>query len=118
MISNYKFALPLLLFTLLAFMGFAQTIKGTVKDTTGKGIPYASINLKGPGNAIIAYTVSGTNGQFTLNLPANASKDGLKVEVSCIGFNKQAKELTDFTAPCNFTLAMAVNQLQGVIIKN
>ncbi|MEO6981135.1 MAG: carboxypeptidase regulatory-like domain-containing protein [Mucilaginibacter sp.] len=118
MMSNFKFALPALLFTLLAFSGLAQAIKGSVKDSTGKGIPYASINLKGPGSAIIAYTMSGTNGQFTLNLPANSGKDGLKVEVSCIGFNKQAKALTDFTAPCNFTLAMAVNQLQGVIIKN
>ncbi|MEP6612472.1 MAG: carboxypeptidase-like regulatory domain-containing protein, partial [Mucilaginibacter sp.] len=116
--SSFKFALPALLFTLLAFSGLAQAIKGSVKDSTGKGIPYASINLKGPGSAIIAYTMSGTNGQFTLNLPLNAGKDGLKVEVSCIGFSKQAKALTDFTAPCNFTLAMAVNQLQGVIIKN
>ncbi len=118
MMSNFKFALPVLLFMLLAFTGFAQTIRGTVKDTTGKGVPYASINLKGPGSSIIAYAVTGTSGQFALNLPADAPKSGLKVEVSCIGFNKQAKELTDFTAPCNFTLGIAVNQLQGVVIKN
>ena len=74
--SNYKFVPSVLVLMLFALSGFAQAIKGTVKDSTGKGVPYASINLKGPGSAIIAYTVSGINGQFTLNLPANAGKDG------------------------------------------
>jgi len=118
MMSNLKFALPALLSVLFAFSGLAQTIKGTVKDSTGKAVPYASINLKGPGGAIVAYTVSATTGQFTLSLPADAPRSGLKMEASCIGFNKQVKELTDITAACNFTLAAAVNQLQGVIIKN
>ncbi|MDN5284669.1 MAG: hypothetical protein JWR38_943 [Mucilaginibacter sp.] len=118
MIRISKFAGILLFCVLLSFGGFAQSIQGTVKDSTGKAIPYASINLKGTGNAIIAYTVSNNNGGFSLHLPADAPKIGLTAEASCIGFKKQSKAITDPDTPCNFILPIATNELQTVIVKD
>jgi lipid-A-disaccharide synthase-like uncharacterized protein len=106
-----------LLCTLLFALGFAQNIKGVVKDSTGKPVPFVSINLKG-GNIVLAYAVSNEKGAYALNIPANAPKTGLLVEVSCVGYKKQSKPLTDPSAPCNFTLSVATNQLQTVIVKN
>jgi hypothetical protein len=116
---NYgKFAGTFLLGMLLAFGCLAQSIKGTVKDTTGKAIAYSNINLKVAGSTILAYAVSNTKGEFTLNVPADAPKNDLTLEVTCIGFDKVTKAVNDFAAPCNFVLSAAVNQLQAVIIKN
>jgi len=96
----------------------AQSIKGTVKDSTGKAVAFVSVNLKNSTNSILAYTVSNDKGEYTLQVPKSAPSNGLTVEVSSIGFKKQSKVITDFATPCNFILSPAVNQLQAVIIKN
>lgn len=103
---------------LLTVVCHAQTIKGTVTDSLGKPVSFASINLKGAGNLIIAYTTSGDKGAFSLNLPADADKNGLQLEVSCIGFKKESKPVTSFTTPYNFKLHGAVNMLKTVTIKD
>lgn len=104
--------------TLLSFAVSAQTIKGTVKDSTGKALPYVSVNLKNSSNIILAYTASNSAGIYTLAIPADAPKTGLLIEVSCIGFSKQSKRVTDVGTPYNFTLAASTNELKAVIIKD
>ncbi len=52
-----KIAALTLLLVLLAGWGYAQTVKGMVRDTAGKAVPYATVSLKNSANnAIIAYT--------------------------------------------------------------
>ena len=66
---------PGLLLTALLFSapGFTQEIHGTVSDSTGGAVPYASVNLiSKPGDAILAYTTTDTRGGYVLRLPANA----------------------------------------------
>ncbi|MES2277059.1 MAG: TonB-dependent receptor [Bacteroidota bacterium] len=113
-----KWAGVFILWMLLSVVCHAQTIKGTVTDSLGKPVPFASINLKGAGNLIIAYTNSGNKGDFNLNVPADADKNGLQLEVSCIGFKKEAKPVTGFTTPYNFKLHGAMNLLKTVTIKD
>jgi hypothetical protein len=97
---------------------FAQTLKGTVTDSLGKAISFASINLKSSGNLIIAYASSDDKGNYTLQIPAEIDKTGLTLEVSCVGFTKQAKPVTSVVTAYNFKLAKSVNQLQAVTIKD
>ena len=118
MINFSRFAIIFLFGTLLAFKGFTQNLNGTVKDSTGKGIAFATVNLKDGANSIINYTVSDNKGGFTLHIPPDAQKTGLTVEASCIGFIKQSKTITDLTTPYSFILPAATNQLQTVIVKD
>jgi len=113
-----KSASAFLIGMLLALTGMAQVIKGSVKDTTGRGVPYANMNLKGPTGTILAYTVSNVKGEFSLAIPAGTAQTGLTLEVTCIGFAKQNKPVTDVAAPYNFVLVAAANQLKEVIVKD
>jgi hypothetical protein len=98
---------------------FGQSIKGTVKDSTGKAVPYASINLKNTAtNGIISYTVTDAKGAYTLPLPANTPVSGLMIEVRCIGYKNQSKSITDLQPSVDFILSVSINQLQAVVIKS
>jgi hypothetical protein len=110
----------LLVITLLfSAPGFAQSVKGIVKDTTGKAVPYASINLKNPAtNGIVSYTITDAKGAYALPLPANMAVNGLVIEVRCVGYKNQSKSITDVQAPVDFILSVSINQLQAVMIKS
>jgi len=109
----------MLLCTLSVAAGYGQTVKGTVKDTTGRAVSYATVNLKkGTGNVIVAYTVTDSEGSFALQVPAGTAADSLSIEVRCLGYKSVTKNILGFDAPVNFTLAVQLNQLQEVVIKN
>ncbi|HEY4322442.1 MAG TPA: carboxypeptidase-like regulatory domain-containing protein [Mucilaginibacter sp.] len=104
---------------LSAAWSFAQTVKGTVKDSTGKALPYATVNLKnGTSNAIVAYTITDGKGTYILQVPANTAANSLVIEVRSLGFKTQVKNIAGFDAPVDFRLTATVNQLQEVVIKN
>jgi hypothetical protein len=114
-----RFAGLLVIGMLLSVTVFGQTIKGTVKDSTGSAVPYASVNLKNSvSNTIVAYTVTDNKGAYLLQVQAGTAANSLVVEVRCIGFKNQAKAAAGFDAPVDFTLSRSVNQLQTVTIKN
>lgn len=98
-------------------IGFAQNITGTITDSLGKGVSFASVTLKS-GNVILAYTTTNDKGTYTLAVPADASKTGLQVDVSCVGYKKQSRALADFSGAYNFTLSSTSKQLNEVMIKN
>ncbi len=106
-----------ILCTLCSAACFAQSIKGTVTDSLGKGISFASVNLKS-GNLILAYTTTNAKGGYTLAVPADADKANLQLAVSCVGFKKEARKVDGLEAPYNFKLSAASNQLQTVTIKD
>jgi hypothetical protein len=113
------FAGLLLAGILFSRSGFAQEIRGMVRDSTGGAVPYASINLrKRSGDAIVAFTTSDIKGGYALRLPAGASPDSLWLEVRCIGFKAQSKALTGLPQAIDFTLAISVSQLQSVVVRN
>ena len=107
----------LALCSLFSARGIAQTIKGTVNDSIGKPVAYASVNLKNSAsNSIIAYAVADNKGAYLLQLPANSSINNLVIEVRCMGFKNQSKNVSDFLTPVNFAMSRSVSQLQGVTI--
>ncbi|WPU91880.1 TonB-dependent receptor [Mucilaginibacter sabulilitoris] len=109
----------MLLCTLSVAAGYAQKVKGMVKDTTGRAVPYATVNLKkSTGNAIVAYTITDSRGSFALQVPAGTAADSLSIEVRCLGYKSAAKNVVSFDVPVDFTLAVQLNRLQEVVIKN
>jgi len=102
----------------LSKASIAQTIKGTITDSTGKAVPYANAKLMTAGKLIIAFSASDNKGNYSITIPADADKKGLNVEISSVGYTKQSKVVTDFLASYNFVLGSATNQLQAVTVKN
>jgi hypothetical protein len=117
MISLNKRLGAFILWMLLPMLCLAQNIKGTVVDSLGKPVSYANVNLKGGGNIILAYATTNDKGLYTINVPVDANKTGLLLEVSCLGFKKEVKAVEGFTTPYNFKLNASVNMLQSVTIK-
>ena len=114
-----RFAGLLAIAMLLSVAVFGQTIKGTVKDSTGSAVPYASVNLKNSAsNSIVGYAVTDNKGAYLLQVPAGTAPNSLAVEVRSIGFKNQAKAVAGFDTPLDFTLSRSVNQLQTVNIKS
>ena len=102
-----------------ATLCFAQSsIRGTVKDSTGKAVAFATVNLKNKGNnAIVAYTATDNKGIYNLSIPTGGNPDSLLLEVRIIGYKTQLKTVTA-NAPVDFELKAAVNQLQEVVVKS
>lgn len=98
---------------------FAQdNIHGTVKDSLGKAVPFATVNLKNKiSNVIVTYTVTDNKGAYTLARPSNQSPDSLLVEVRSIGYKSQVKAISSI-GPVDFVLQASINQLQAVVIKS
>lgn len=98
---------------------FAQgNVHGMVKDSTGKAVPFATVNLKNKtANAIMGYTTTDGKGAYSLAMPTGISADSLLVEVRSIGYKSQVKAANG-TEPVDFVLKGSVNELQGVVIKS
>ena len=111
--------IPLLCGLALSVSCFAQgNIHGTVKDSTGKAVPFATVTLKNKmSNAIVTYTTTADNGTFTLSIPQGQNIDSLTVEVRSMGYKSQVKSIIG-TDPVDFVLKASVNQLQAVVIKS
>jgi hypothetical protein len=108
-----------IVFALVAGASFGQTIKGTVKDTAGSAVPYASVNLKNSlSNSIIAFAMTNNKGAYLLSVPAGITPSNLIVEVQSIGFKNQAKTLRGFDIPLDFVMMQSVSELQAVTIKS
>lgn len=116
---HIKFFILLLCGMALSVFCFAQgSIHGTVKDSTGKPVPFATVNLTNKaGNAIVAYTTTADNGTYSLVLPQGQNPDSVSVEIRGMGYKSQLKSIAG-SKPVDFVLQASVNQLQAVVIKS
>lgn len=75
-------------FVLIPLLSFAQTIKGSVKDSSGNSIPYANILIKENENtsSIVEFTYA-RNGKFTINLKKKYQT--ILVEVTSQEYNNE-----------------------------
>jgi hypothetical protein len=103
----------------VAASGFAQSIKGTVKDSAAKAVPFATVNLKNSiNNTIVAYAVTDSKGVYVLRTPATIAVNNLLIEVRSIGYKTRVQNIAGFNAPVDFTLSADVKQLQEVVVKS
>jgi len=104
---------------LLSIAGIAQNIKGTVRDSTGKAVPYATINLRNSvNNTIIGYAVTTAGGAYILQMPAGTPLSGLVIEATSIGYKTLSRPVADVHLTYDFTLSVSANQLRSVEIKS
>ena len=114
-----RFLILLLSSLLFSALCFAQAnVHGTVRDSTGRAVPFATVNLKSKAsNTIVAYTTTAANGSYGLSLPRGQNIDSLTAEVRSMGYKSQVKSITG-TMQVDFVLQPSVNQLQAVVIKS
>jgi hypothetical protein len=103
--------LILLFFLFSVLKVSAQKIEGTVKDTDGHVLPYASILVKGTSLGVTA----NNEGEFSLNLAPG------KYTLDCryVGYQSQEKQVTlmGVTETVNFILSIQRLTLKEVIVK-
>jgi len=116
--AKLKYVFTVIGCLLITVVASAQKLTGTVTDSLGKAVPFASVTLKSTGNIIVAYTSSSDKGAYTLTIPADGPKDNLLIEVSSLGFAKTTKPVTGFVAPYNFSLKRSSNQLKAITINS
>lgn len=109
-----------MLFCLSVLTSLCQTVlSGTISDSSGKTIAYASVsifNIKT--EAGIYYTKSDKNGFYRLNIPDTLRLTNLAIRVISIGFRKEIKAINVSNTFINFRLNPDVQQLPNVIVKN
>lgn len=104
---------------LLSVAALAQNIRGTVTDSSGKAVAYASVNLiNSVSNRIIGYAVTDAGGVYTLPIPVNVPLSNMVIKVTSIGYKAQSRPIADVALAYNFTLSISANQLQSVEIKS
>jgi iron complex outermembrane receptor protein len=107
--KSKSFAAILLLLMLFCFNNtWAQTatIKGTIKDNQGNGIPGATVAVKGTTTA----TATGINGEFNLR----AAKGAVLV-ISSVGYEQKEVTLSSLEA-LTIVLQEASNKLNEVVV--
>lgn len=101
-----------LLFILLLFWGagFAQTrqFSGTVRDSSGSPLPSVTIKVQGRN----ASAVTGSDGTFTLTLPAA----GGKLQVSSVGYGAQSVNVSPNDNDLVIMLGRSSAQLSEVVV--
>jgi len=120
MMIRYARAAWMLVIALLpSFAAFAQNIRGTVRDSTGKAVPYVTMNLRNSSdNSIVGYSVTNAGGAYILQIPAGTPLSGLVVEATSIGYKSLSRPISDVNLAYDFILSVSVNQLQSIEIKN
>jgi len=104
---------------LVSIAGIGQIIRGTVRDSAGKAVPFATINLKkSANNGIIGYAVTDAGGAYALRIPVNTPFSGLVIEATSIGYKTLSRPVGDANRAYDFTLTVSANQLKSVEIKS
>jgi TonB-linked SusC/RagA family outer membrane protein len=94
----------------------AATLTGRVAEASGAGIANASVFI----TSINVGTLTRTDGSYTLNIPASRITAGqqLRVTAQALGHSSESQTVTvspGATATQNFTLALDVLELEGVV---
>lgn len=106
-----------LLLILISTNVFAQkTISGVVKNNEGDKVPSASVTVEEPGkDAIIAYAISNSKGEYSVSFTSSAANVDLKIKA----FNHKAttQQLKNETQIYNFNLQTEATEIQEVKLK-
>ncbi len=93
-----------------------KTISGNITDSNGKALPSASVTIEEPGkNAILAYAISNSKGEYKIVFTSSESDVILKVKA----FNQktQSKTIKNADQTQNFSLAGETTEIEEVKIK-
>ncbi|WP_027064525.1 TonB-dependent receptor [Maribacter sp. Hel_I_7] len=112
--KNFLTAILLVLFTTVQGQDIFSSISGTVKDTSGTPLPFASVLIEGTKLGVL----TNENGYFTIN---KVPKGEHKLIVSFVGYTTRFKtfKLSENTRlkEINFTLQESTENLDEVTVK-
>lgn len=105
--------LRLLLGLLLLFSGFCsfaqtRTITGSVIDANGKGVPDASVLVKGSASG----TSTNSEGRFSLVVPSGK----ITLEISAVGYTSQSVSVAADDNNLSVSLTVSASQLETVVV--
>lgn len=112
----WAFLINILLYTGL----FAQIkIEGTVKNSTGTAVSFATVSILAPNNGVILYySSSDKNGNYSIILPDNQTDiKTLTLQITCLGYQKETRLLQKDTSTYHFILKEESKDLEPVVIK-
>lgn len=93
-----------------------KTISGKITNKEGDAVPSASVTIEEPGkDAIIAYGISNSKGEYKVNFNSSASQ----VEVKIKAFNHKPfqKTINNASQNINFTMESQATEIKEVVIK-
>lgn len=105
-----KLACIIILLSLAGVVSFAQnakTVRGKVVDDSGKGVPGASVIVKGATQG----TQTDLDGNFTITVPS----DNVSLEIGSVGFERQTIELKGRTE-ISISLKKESKALEDVVV--
>lgn len=118
--KSFKSILFCLLFCLSALTSLCQVVlSGTISDSSGKTIAYASVsifNIKT--EAGIYFTKSDEKGFYRLLIPDTFRLTNLAIRAICIGYRKEIKPINVANTFINFRLKQDIQQLPSVTVRN
>ncbi|GGG45876.1 carboxypeptidase regulatory-like domain-containing protein [Epilithonimonas arachidiradicis] len=103
-----------LTFSLIAFA--QKTISGVITDADGKPLASASVTVEEPGkNAILAYGISNSKGEYKVNVTSAESNLDLKIKA----FNQKpiTQSIKNEDQKLNFTMDAQATEIQEVRLK-
>lgn len=100
-----------------ASVGFCQTvISGNVENEKGEGLSGATIMIsKESHTVILAYGISGSNGEFQINV--DSPLDSLFIKVSYLGYKTLIKTLQNNDQQLQVQLSPSSEELQEVLVE-
>lgn len=99
-----------------AFVFSQKTITGVVKDSEGDAVPSASVTVEEPGkDAIIAYGITNSKGEYKVTFTSSASSVDLKVKA--FNHKTQTKNVPNSDQKVNITLDSEATEIKEVKLK-
>lgn len=112
-----KKTLSLLFVLCFTVFSFAQkTLSGKIMDDDGQPVPSASVTVEEPGkDAIIAYGISNSKGEYKVTFTSNESNVDVKVKA----FNQKplVRQVSNETQTVNFSLQSEATEIKEVKLK-
>lgn len=115
----YKKIIPVifLLFTCNALIA-QVTISGTVKDSTGKGIPSVSVTLKKKNGIILSFAITNAGGVYKIKNEKATVSDTLFIEANAMGYRMQKTAVKGAEQVYNFEMVSTSTRLPDVTVQN
>ena len=98
----------LLLFFCVGAFAQKRTITGTVTDAAGKGVPSASVNIKGTGTG----TTTNADGHFSISAPSAK----VTLEINSVGFTSRSIEVSEGQNDIGIALAGSQKELETAVV--
>lgn len=101
-----------------SFFSFSQEIivKGYIKDQQNRSIQNASVSLLDENDDVLGYDFTNENGLYTITFDKQ-NYDKIKVEISCLGYQKIKSSIALKNQNLNFTLEEKNIVLEEVVIE-